>query len=220
MTTPSQLIIPFGFCQCGCGEKAPVSNRKISSLGVEVGQPRRFIVGHSSRKRLPLDPSPPFLVEGEPCKLLPLSRGQLAVVDAADYEWLMQRKWTAGWSETTHSFYAHTSLGRGKGNISLHRYILNCSKEERCDHANRNTLDHRRRNLRKATVGQNNMNQGLRKDSTTGFKGVSFKDGRYYSRITVGGKSYYQGGHDTAELAAAARNRYLIELHGEFARAR
>ena len=39
-------------------------------------------------------------------RAIPLTQGQWALVDDADYEWLMQYEWCAQWDKDTRSFYA------------------------------------------------------------------------------------------------------------------
>src|SRR5438105_526870 len=41
--------IPFGFCQCGCGNLAPIAKKSHRRSGHVRGQPVRFIHAHSSR---------------------------------------------------------------------------------------------------------------------------------------------------------------------------
>jgi hypothetical protein len=36
-------------CECGCGELTPISPRTYNKQGIKKGQPRRFILGHSTR---------------------------------------------------------------------------------------------------------------------------------------------------------------------------
>jgi hypothetical protein len=38
-----------GFCQCGCGEKAPIATKTWAKWGWIKGQPKQFINGHASR---------------------------------------------------------------------------------------------------------------------------------------------------------------------------
>lgn len=38
-----------GYCQCGCGEKAPIARENRFTIGVVKGEPRRFIKGHNKR---------------------------------------------------------------------------------------------------------------------------------------------------------------------------
>lgn len=41
--------IPPGFCQCGCGNLAPISKRSYFAKGYVKGLSRRFILGHHRR---------------------------------------------------------------------------------------------------------------------------------------------------------------------------
>lgn len=42
-------VIPYGFCQCGCGGLAPISPQSNTRLGYVKGGPMRFILGHHSK---------------------------------------------------------------------------------------------------------------------------------------------------------------------------
>ena len=90
------------------------------------------------------------------------------------------------------------------------------------DHKNRVRHDNRWSNLRDASKGQNQANSSLRKDSTTGRKGVSHavchgkRNGHFMAYIQVNGRQRYLGVHRTFEAACAARERAEIELQGEF----
>lgn len=44
--------IPYGYCQCGCGQLAPIAKSTRRDGSVIEGQPRRFAQGHSGRRRL------------------------------------------------------------------------------------------------------------------------------------------------------------------------
>lgn len=90
-------------------------------------------------------------------------------------------------------------------------------------------IDHRRgggdnnrwRNLREATESQNLAISKLRKDNTSGFKGVRpTKSGRYEAYIWFEGKSQHLGTYSTPKRAHAAYMRRARELWGvQFARA-
>jgi hypothetical protein len=43
---PSQDLIPFGLCHCGCGESAPIAQRTRHARGDVKGRPLRYIYGH------------------------------------------------------------------------------------------------------------------------------------------------------------------------------
>ena len=40
----------YGYCQCGCGEKAPVSPQTVRKLGYVKGEPRSYIRNHNKRR--------------------------------------------------------------------------------------------------------------------------------------------------------------------------
>lgn len=88
------------------------------------------------------------------------------------------------------------------------------------DHINGNCSDNRLANLRSATRSQNLSNSRVRKDSTTGRKGVSFhrQVGKWVAYVNHQGKRFYLGLFDSPEAAALARDTKARELHGEFAR--
>jgi hypothetical protein len=86
------------------------------------------------------------------------------------------------------------------------------------DHIDRNGMNNRISNLRLATRGQNNVNSCLRKDNTTGVKGVHPNRKGYMARVYLSGKLLHLGTFPTIEEAAEARRKAVIELHGEYAR--
>lgn len=42
--------IPYGYCQCGCGEKTKVAARTRTARGETKGQPQQFVRGHALRR--------------------------------------------------------------------------------------------------------------------------------------------------------------------------
>ncbi len=80
------------------------------------------------------------------------------------------------------------------------------------DHADGNKLNNRWENLRLATTAQNTANAKLNKNNKSGFKGVSFANGKWQARISVN-----LGAFDTPEEASAAYMRAAKMLWGEFA---
>ena len=85
------------------------------------------------------------------------------------------------------------------------------------DHINRDPTDNRRSNLREVTIQQNGMNRKIRKNKTTGFKGVWNSGYKFISQIRIDGKTKHIGTFSTAIEAAEAYDKKSIELFGEFA---
>ena len=151
-------------------------------------------------------------------KLIALTQGQFAIVDAADFDWLNQWKWYARWDKTIRSFYAARNVGKPCiKTLYMHQLILPVPKGMRRDHANRNTLDNRRINLRPANKSQSAINQGRRKDNTSGFKGVAKEGRRWFARLQVNGKIKRYGTFDSPEDAARAYDKAALSIFGEFA---
>jgi hypothetical protein len=71
------------------------------------------------------------------------------------------------------------------------------------DHINRNGLDNRLDNLREADQTLNNYNTNIRKDNTTGYKGVYIHGSGFRARVTNKNKNYNLGTFETIEEAAA-----------------
>lgn len=157
----------------------------------------------------PLDPS---------YRLIALTQGQNTMVDTADYEWLDQFNWHASWDTRLHAFYAKRwDWDSGKA-ISMAREILQCEPGEEADHRNRNTLDNRRENLRKATRSQNTTNRKTQSNNTSGFKGVSWnkRDGKWVAYITHERIRLSLGYFSSKKEAIQSRNEAAKKLHGRF----
>ncbi len=87
------------------------------------------------------------------------------------------------------------------------------------DHIDLNKANNREVNLRGATTSGNQRNVGVRKDNTSGYKGVSWNRDlqKWAAYIGVDGRQITLGWFVTIEEAAATRAE-AQHLHGEFAR--
>lgn len=159
-----------------------------------------------------------------------LTRGMVALVDAADYERVNRHKWCC-----LNKGAAQARIGEKR--ILMHRFILGLNGDNRevvVDHINHNPLDNRRCNLRVASQAQNAANKTPKVGKE--FKGVvdtfrgrtplvgDVKWGRahiplkrFRAKVMHQGISYDCGGHPTPELAARAYDAKAKELFGEFA---
>jgi len=150
----------------------------------------------------------------KPYRLIALTQGQNAIVDAADFEWLDQWNWSAHWNPCTQSFYAMRMQFTW-----MHRVILGCGPTERSDHKNHDTLDNRRENLRKCTHAINMRNKRLYRNNTSGYKGVSLTrcSGHWHAEICVNNKTITLGEYVSKKDAALAYDKAARRYFGAFA---
>lgn len=104
----------------------------------------------------------------------------------------------------------------------LHRlawfYCFKEWPEDILDHIDRNPENNRLDNLREATKVTNSYNSRLRKDNTSGIKGVYFDKRRnlFYSQIVANKQKTFLGYFETKEAAAKAYSEAAKLAHGEF----
>lgn len=151
-------------------------------------------------------------------KTIPLSRGLVAIVDDEDFGFLSQFKWcaTTGRSEL---YYAVRNSPRGSGprkHIQMHRLLCSVPEGFQVDHINGDSLDNRRSNLRPATNGQNNVNQGPRSNNKSGFRGVHWFKKTNRWRCSAGQK--HIGYFKDPRVAAEKYNEEIVRLYGPYAR--
>ena len=86
------------------------------------------------------------------------------------------------------------------------------------DHINRNKSDNRISNLRGATRSQNKMNMPVRRDSTTGVRGIRYRRDRerYEAYLRVDRRCVYLGTFLDAKSAGEAYARAAKAKFGEF----
>lgn len=162
-------------------------------------------------------------------KLVPLTQGQVAMVDDADYNTLSQYKWHATKNERG-NYYARRYVGRafdGRAyKISMQKEIMKPSPPMVVDHINHDTLDNRRQNLRVCTQQQNVWNSRKPKNNRSGYKGVYYLDGGldyfnnpgiWVARIMVSGKIIYLGYFKDKLEAAKTYNKAAFKHFGQYA---
>ena len=88
------------------------------------------------------------------------------------------------------------------------------------DHIDGDRQNNRIENLREATKSQNNMNAKLRKDNTSGIKGVSWhkQHKKWYVCLNLNRKQKFIGLFDDLELAELVSIEAKDKYHKEFAR--
>ena len=168
------------------------------------------------RRRVVVRPAPARPPDEE-IRYIPLTKGKVAIVDAADYEWLSRYKWHVE-EPGPGRFYASRATP-GHARIGMHRAIMNPPKGMVVDHINGNGLDNRRCNLRICTPRQNSCNRSKHRHTKHRFIGVQpCGKNTYQATIMHKGKTH-RGGTFTDEVEAAkARDRLALKLHGPYAR--
>lgn len=152
-------------------------------------------------------------------EVIPLTGGFEAIVDAEDYEWLMQ--WT--WAKHPNGYanrITRLDEPNPRKNMMMHRQILNTPPDMVTDHINGNRLDNRRCNIRICTEMENQRNRIKHKVATSKYKGVSRSTrGRngWEVMLYVKGKRQYIGHYASEIDGALAYNEAAKKVFGEFA---
>lgn len=97
-------------------------------------------------------------------------------------------------------------------------FILNPDNKSCIDHINSIKIDNRIDNIRWATGTENNQNQKIRKDNTSGTKGVYWnkRDKKWIAQIYIDKKKVNLGSFDNIEDAIKARQEKAKEIFGDF----
>lgn len=154
-------------------------------------------------------------------KEVKLTKNKISIIDDEDFDKVSKYKW-----HCLANNYAARKFYYGKKDnkwitkyIRLHQFILNEFNKE-IDHINGNRLDNRKENLRFCDRTLNNANIGLKRNNTSGYKGVrkNKQINKWFASISAYKKVYYLGSFENKIDAAKAYNEKAKELFGKFAR--
>jgi hypothetical protein len=171
-------------------------------------------------KQLPL-PFPPDTVDIPVSKTGNKHAGKVVTVSYVDKD-LCDNNW---YIDAGYATRRHTVNGKQK-QIRMHRVILermigrDIQTGEFPDHIDGNPLNNSRDNLRLVTRAQNNQNSRMRKDNTSGCKGVNLNKttNKWQVVIMANKKSHRLGSYDDYDEACRVANEFRERLHGEYAR--
>ena len=159
-------------------------------------------------------------------RFIPLTRAQVAIVDADDFHRLSAHRWYALWFSNIDGYYAVRWRKDEDGKpckVYMHREVLGLSEGDprQADHRFHNTLDNRKIidgqvNLRIATHAENGKNRRLSSNSTSGFRGVTRSGKKWMALIWIDNKKVYLGTRDTPEAASELYQKAAKENYGNF----
>jgi len=153
-------------------------------------------------------------------KEIPLTQGQVALVDDDNYNWLNKWKWFA--QEDKGNYYAGRNLPLGNGKrkgIKMHRLIMGFPGKFEIDHKDGNTTNNQRYNLRLCTHRQNTKNKKKVKKATSLYKGVHWnkRDRAWVAFLGCDGKNISLGYYQREIAAAIAYDLGATHFFGKFA---
>lgn len=149
------------------------------------------------------------------------NKGEQFLFDLEDYEKISKYTWykdSEGYIRTNTFDYDTCK----RGYTFLHNFVLDFTPNKNfyIDHigGSETIHDNRKANLRVVTISENNINQQLRKDNTSGYKGINWSKvkNKWTARIQTKNKRVYLGDFDKLEDAVKARKIAEQKYHKEY----
>lgn len=143
-----------------------------------------------------------------------LNEGQISTVDDDVYHVLTQYDWgfLSGYAARgqRHNLESYQK-------ILMHRVVMElngiCVNGKEVDHINRDRLDNRFCNLHAVDKSFNQHNSGVRKDNTSGIRGINHSKNGWVVRLQVKRARYCLGTFQSLEEAIVARDNALIRFN-------
>lgn len=136
-------------------------------------------------------------------------RGEVCLVSEEDYEKVKKYRWFID----SNGYPA----SRIEGKITrMHRFIMEPKKGLVTDHINRLKFDNRRENLRYCTPQENGRNKTGKRNSISGYRGVSPNGNYWRAYISTNKKQIHLGTYRTKEEAAMVYDKKAREMFGKF----
>jgi len=142
------------------------------------------------------------------------TNGFTFIIDKDDVPLVKTKKWHV----VTNQIGLQTVIASDK--TYLHHMLIGNHKGMEVDHIDGNRMNNRRDNLRVCTHQQNQCNQSLQRNNTSGVAGVSYHSARkkFIARIKASQHGIHLGYYLTLLEATQARNEAMRLMFGEYAR--
>ena len=147
-------------------------------------------------------------------KSIPLTQGQIALVDDEDYPILILVKWHA--VHRANKWYAVSHQCEKSNPIQMHGLLITCPQGFHTDHRDGDGLNNQKFNLRIVTNQQNQWNCERKKNCKSQYKGVHWHSARGKWQVDCGRR--YFGLFTNEKEAMLVYNEKAKELYGEYAR--
>lgn len=163
----------------------------------------------------------PIYVIGPSIAYIPLTKGQFALVDRENAEYISQWNWHAHFAKTTQSFYAQRAISTGSNprqkNIGMANVIMKTPNDLQCDHIYHQTLHNIEVHLRNVTRRQN-MTNSAKTRSSCGFRGVAFNTHKkkWQATIRIEGNRLFLGYFSNPQEAGERYAEAAKIHHGDF----
>ena len=175
--------------------------------------------GHPNRPATPINFRTTIIGDSVMKKIQLGNNRGVALIDDEDFALVSQHKWYLLDQGNRRYAIAHTKKVGNCSTIRMHRLIMGFPENVCVDHANHDTLDNRKQNLRVCTHAQNMRNRKMGKNNTSGYKGVSRHTParKWMAHIRMNRKLIHLGLFKSEKDAARAYDKKAKELHGKFA---
>lgn len=207
-----------------------LSNRFLGGFGFGNREMSTSAIAHTSRdldslqQRNPATAPSVDLPDGgglslfnhEVCEIH-LPQGLTALVSGVDFPHLVTIRWSVFRPDHC-DWYVSTRFPGMRRAVYLHSLVAGYPPGKiEIDHADGNTLNNVRTNIRVCTPQQNRWNRGKRAASTSPFKGVIFFGGVWIARIKAHGKRTSLGTFKSEIEAAHAYDAAARSAYGQYA---
>lgn len=153
-------------------------------------------------------------------KIIPLTKGRVALVDDEDFELLNQWSWCIN-KDGQWPYAIRRQRNAIPNTIVMHRLLMGFPQGMEIDHIDGNTLNNQKSNLRICSSRQNKQNRRMTTRNSSGYKGVFYAihpHNRWRAVISINGKTKHLGHFLDPRMAAMSYDEAAIKHFGEFAK--